>query len=351
MSSWGEPSSPGEGSAPRSQWTQPDAVDPLGAGQLIRRAWRLYRSTPRRFLLVAAGPELLRDLFSIPSLLLTFTLIQAMAGVLSDYFNAALAHPATYAAADSQALQAELRAQLQAVMVPRGDLALLAAIGNGVGGAIALVGASMIAAAALSVAAGRPISVTDAFRLVASRRALVAPIVAIGIGSIVVSLVPFALQSSGEFQAWAGATGSPRSILLGSLLGLIGVAVAVGTIILAVRWALLIPVVLVEGLGVGAGLQRAAQLTRGIRMRLFLAMAGTLLLYGLSVEIAAGAIGLALGLAAGSLTIGLVALLVVVVAGNLLWAPVLPALLVMAYRQRLQDADPAAAAEPGSAST
>jgi hypothetical protein len=350
VSGWGEPPAAEEDPAPRSHWTRPETVDPLSARQLIRRAWRLYRSTPRRFLLVASGPELLRDLFAIPSFVLTGTLVQAMAGVLGDYFDEAIAHPGAYAGANSQAIQAELRAQLQAVMVPNGDLSFLAAVGSGIGAAIALVGASMVAAAALSTTAGRPISVAQTFRLVASRRGLVGPIVAIGIGWVVVSLLPLVVQSSGEFQSWAGTAGSPRSVLVGSLLSLLGVLVAVGAVILAVRWALFIPVVLVEGLGVGAGLRRAAQLSHGIRMRLFLAIAATFLLYGLSVEITAGAFGLALGLAAGSLTIGLVALLVAVIVGNLLWAPVLPALLVLAYRQRAQDAPFAPADEPGPAS-
>jgi hypothetical protein len=334
VSGWGEPPSNDEGQAPRSQWERPPEVETPGPGQLIRGAWQLYRANPRRFLAVAIVPELIRDLVAIPALAQLFFLLQGMVDVFSDYFSDVLANPERYQDADPSATQAALQEQIRAVLAAHDDLATMAAVVNGVGGAIALVGACMLVSAALAFADGRSVSPAAAFRQVAGRSGLVKPIVAIGVGWVAVSLLPLSLQSSVEFQAWAGTTGSPRSILLGSLLSVLALVVAVGAVFLAIRWALFIPAVLVEGLGVGKGLVRAAHLTRGIRIRLFLATAGIFILNGVSVGIAAVATGLAIWITSREPALGIATFLAVDLVGNLLWAPLGPAMLVVAYRER-----------------
>ncbi len=348
MSGWERPTPPPpDGPAPLSYWSHQEA-DPLGPGRLVRRGWRLYRSAPRRFVLVAAITGSLQSLLALPALASTVALAQGLFDVMADYFGRVMANPEAYRYADQAAIQADLEARIRAVLVPTNDLAALTAAGAGLGGAVGLIGTAALTATALSVAAGRPIPVAFAFRLVAARAGLVKPIVALGIGWATVSWVSVALQTSPDVQAWAGATGSPRSVLIGSLAGGLALVVFVGIVVLAVRWALLVPAVLVEALGVGPGLARAAQLTRGIRIRLGLAMAGILLLEGLVVGIAAAVSGFAVGLSARSFGVGVVVYLAVGLVGNVLWAPWLPAMLGVAYRERAHATEPPEGPDPRS---
>jgi hypothetical protein len=189
-------------------------------------------------------------------------------------------------------------------------------------------------------ASDRPISIGAVFRRVAACAALVKPIVAIGIGWSVVSWLPLFLQASTGFQTWAGSPGSPRSVLLGSLVAILGLVVGVAVIVLAVRWALYIPAVLSEELGVGEGLARAARLTSGIRVRLGLAIAGIVILQALSIGLVAASIGIVAGIAARSLATGFWTYTIATLIGQLLWAPFVPAMLVLAYRERATSPEP-----------
>ena len=76
-----------------------------------------------------------------------------MFDVMATYIGRIAANPEAAAAADQQAFQAELQAQLQAMMIPQADLAPVTAIGAGVAVAVGLIGAAAITAMALSVAA------------------------------------------------------------------------------------------------------------------------------------------------------------------------------------------------------
>jgi len=335
VSGWQEPSEPGQ-SPRRTFWKRADESDPLRPGQLVRRAWRLYRSTPRRFLAVAVGPELIRDLLAIPSLVVAVGFVEAFAKVFGEYWAAAMADPVGYQA-DPTVLQNEFEAELLAIVVPTPDLAAVSAVTGALGLAVGLIGTSVLTAAALAAAAGHPISIGAVFRLVAARGALVKPIIALALGSLAVSGVPQLLQTSSEFQAWSGEPGSPRSVLLASLFSVFAVVVFVLVVVLAVRWALYIPAVIAESLGIGPGLDRAARLSRGIRIRLGLAMVGILLLHGLSVGIVSVVIGFVVGISAGSVGVGFAAYLGTALLGNLLWAPILPAMLTVAYGTRASE--------------
>lgn len=333
MSGW-EPPPPGSDGAPRrSHWTQASEGDPLGPGQLIRRALRLYRANPRPFVLVAAGPEVARALLAIPSLTITLGFVERVVRLFGDYLAAAAADPEAYRA-NPGALQAEFEAQLRAILVPQPDVATMSVVAGAAGVVVGLVGTCVLTAAALRVAAGRPVSLGGVFRLVAARSGLIWPIVAIGLGWLAVTWVPLLLQGSPEFQAWAGEPGSPRSVLLASLLSTLAVVVFVFVVVLAVRWALYIPAVVAESLGIGRGLERAARLSRGIRIRLGLAMIGVLLLRALSVGFTALFVGVIVGISAGSVAIGFAAYLATSLVAELLWAPVMPAMLSAAYQSR-----------------
>jgi hypothetical protein len=108
--------------------------------------------------------------------------------------------------------------------------------------------------------------------------------------------------------------------------------VSVFVVVLAVRWALYIPAIVAESLGIGRGLERAAQLSRGIRIRLGLAMIAVLLMRGLSVGLTGLFVGVAVGISAESVGMGFAAYLATSLLGDLLWAPVMPAMLATAYR-------------------
>jgi hypothetical protein len=262
-----------------------------------------------------------------------------MAGVFGWYIDRVMANPND---ADSLALQAEFQEELefalQAALVPTTDAAAVMAVAGALALGVGLIGTAAVSAAALIAADGHRIDPLGSFRLVFARGSLVKPIVALVLASVVASLVPLMLQTSSDFQTWAGEPGSPRSVLLGSLLSVAALVLAIGVVILAVRWALYIPAVLVQRLGVGRGLARAAGLSRGIRGRIFVAMAGLLLIQTLTIALVAVVVGVSIGLAAESIAAGFAAYLAIGLVGSLFWAPVLPAMLTLAYRERAKSA-------------
>lgn len=327
-----EPAQPSSDAPPTSYWARSRDANGLGPGSLIRSGWRLYRSASRQFLLAAAIPGLIGVLLSLPSLVFGAAVMQAMFDALADFLVRVAADPQAYRYADSQAFQAELQARIQVAIAPQADLAAYSALGGGVAIAVGLIGTSVLTAAALAATAGQPISVGRAFRLVAARGGLLKPIAAIAIGWAAFSLVALSLQTATGFQAWAGAPGSARSVLIGSLAAVTSLVVAIGAVVLAVRWVLYIPTILVEGLGIGPGIGRATQLARGIQMRLALAITGVLILEAVSVGIVAAIIAFAVGISAGSVLVGFATYVGVTFIGNLLWAPLLPAMLALAYR-------------------
>jgi hypothetical protein len=287
---------------------------------------------------VAAAPVLIQVLLTLPSLLLAFDFVRIMFDVLGDYLARVAANPEAYRNADSSVFQAELEAQLRTVLVPNSNTLVWSALAGGLAMIVGLVGTAALTATALATASGRPIPAAFAFRLVAARAGLVKPILALGVGYVIVSWFPLLLQTSAEFQAWTGVPGSPRSTLIASLLSVLALVVVVAIIVLAVRWALFIPAVLVEALGVGPGLARAAQLSHGIRGRLTLAMVGAIMLVAIVVGVVAVAVGVAVGLAASSVELGFVAYVTAGLIGNAFGAPLLPAMFALAYRERTKDA-------------
>ena len=65
-------------------------------------------------------------------------------------------------------------------------------------------------------------------------------------------------------------------------------------------------------------------------MRLALAITGVLILEAVSVGIVAAIIAFAVGISAGSVLVGFATYVGVTLIGNLLWAPLLPAMLTLA---------------------
>jgi hypothetical protein len=101
----------------------------------------------------------------------------------------------------------------------------------------------------------------------------------------------------------------------------------------AIRWSLAIPAMLAEGIGVRAGLRRSSELTQGMRLRLF----GAALLVGVAflvLEIIGLVIALIMGFAAESIAVGVATGAVLLLALIVALAPLVPAITVVAYRDR-----------------
>ena len=333
MSGWQQPT-PRDGASADSPWAEASEADPLGTRQLIRRGFRVYRSSAWHYLRVAAIPEAIRNLLALPGLLVTGVLLERVVGVIADFWGRVAANPEAYQGADSVALQADLQTRLQAVIGPPTGMTAVSAIAGGLAVSAGLIGCAAVTAAALAAATSRPMSVAGAFRAVAARAGLVRSIIAIGIAWAAVSLVAVLSAGSAELRAWAGAPGSPRLVLIDSLLGILVMFIAIGVVVLAVRMAMGLPAILAESLGLGAGIARGIDLGRGIQVRLGQALAGILVLHAISVGVISIAVGFAVGLTVVSASVGVAAYLVATLIGNLLWAPVIPAVLAYAYRER-----------------
>jgi hypothetical protein len=139
-------------------------------------------------------------------------------------------------------------------------------------------------------------------------------------------------------------------VLIETLVAVAVLIVAIGALVLAVRWALYVPAVLAEGLGIASGVARATELGRGIRVRLSLAAVGVLILELLSVGAVAAIVAVVVGLSAGSAVVGIATYLGVTLIGNVLWAPFLPAMLALAYREMARTRAAAPSAVPGGSS-
>jgi len=282
----------------------------------MRGAWRLYRSAGRPLLLVAAVPELIQALLSLPSIAIAVIGVQGLLRVFGDF-------------ARFRTDPVGLQADLQAAVRPPTDLLVIAGLTGGISIAFLVIGWGAVTAAALAASEGRSVGVASAFRVVLARRAgIVLPALAVG---IVWALVTAA-------QAFAAPTGrvvmtTSQSALYALFAVLISV-VSIGAFVLAIVWSLALPAILAEGLGLRRGLARGAALTRGIRLRLGLAFIAVGLLQGLSTGIVAGLTALIGGVVARSVEVGVVVYFAAVLIGGVLWLPFLPALLTVAYRDR-----------------
>jgi hypothetical protein len=317
VSGWAAPpSSAGPPGAPVA-WAAPDETPGLGTSDLLRGAWHLYGSASRRLLTVAAIPELVRAILTVPSLILATLGFRAMSLVMSDtsqFFT------------NPRAFQAEF----QAATRPSQELAAVAGLCGGLTLAVVAVSWAVLTAAGLEVAAGRSFTVEGMFRAVAARRTgIIAPAVVVAVVYAWLGLASGLLQptSTGVMSASQVALYGAFALLLGGL--------TIAAFILAIYWSLALPAILAERLGLRAGLVRGARLTRGIRIRLGLALIAASLLAAVTVGAVAAAIAIVSGIAAASVDVGIAGYLLVTLVGAFLWAPFIPCLLTVAYRDRV----------------
>jgi len=298
-------------------WAAPEETPGLGTSDLLRGAWHLYGSAAGRLLTVAVIPEAVRAILTLPSLLTAMLGFRAMALVMSDMSRFET---------NPEAFQAEIRAATR--MSP--ELAVVVGLCGGLTFFVIAIGWSALTAAALEVAAGRSFRVEAMFQAVAARRTgILVPAVVVGIVWALLGLASGLLQPTST-----GVMSASQAALL-SLFAVLVLALTIAGFALAVYWSLGLPAILAERLGLRDGLARGARLTKGIRMRLGLAILAASLLAAITVGVVAGLIAVVGGLAAGSLDVGIGGYLLVSLVGAFLWAPFIPSLLAVAYQDRI----------------
>lgn len=317
MSSWVTPATPG----PIVGWEVPSEPQGLGVRESIGAGWRVLRAHIGTLAATAALPEIVRNLMVIPSLLIIARAWDATIQLFRDI------NPSTYI--DDQVA---LQQRLQEAFRPPAELAVLSGVAGGLSIMVGILGLSVVTAATLSAVDGRRPSVAGSYRAVtAHARALIVPAVIVGVAWIAVG-TPLTL-TQGSFSA-SGAAALRAQTAVAAVAGLVGLVVTVVVIVLAVRWSLAIPAILAEDLTLRRGLSRSAELTAGIRVRIFV----ILLVLGIAVGFVLGAISLitaiVLGVATFSLAGGIAGYLVVTTIGGFVWLPWVAAVLSHLYRLR-----------------
>lgn len=180
-------------------------------------------------------------------------------------------------------------------------------------------------------------SIRGSLRVVRGRwMPLAIPMVVLGLGFAAASglqAIWLARFSALDPQNPAGFADARSAFGVAPLFAILVPAIEIAVIYLVVRWAVAIPALFVEGLGLRSALRRSSELTRGRRLSiaLFLAMLGVVvgLLGWLVIYLPAFAVGALLGFDS---PVGLAAASIVAIAGLLLTAPFLPIALAILYR-------------------
>jgi hypothetical protein len=317
---WPAPASSG----PVWQWAPPEEPRGPTVGGLIRGAIRLYRQAFSSLCALALIQQAIQLVLWIPSLLIA---TRAFNGMI-DLFQSTT-FPRTDSYDDVTAFQEQFQAQMQAALNPDPGLAALSAVASGVGVPVGLIFLALFTAVGLATNDGRSDSVSAAMRAVSSRlMSFLIPGVLLGLGVVILSL-PYGFNQT----AFSGLGRTSEGARLGLLLSLLSFIIVIVVIYFAIRWSLAIPAMLAEGIGVRAGLRRSSELTQGMRLRLF----GAALLVGVAflvLEIIGLVIALIMGFAAESIAVGVATGAVLLLALIVALAPLVPAITVVAYRDR-----------------
>ena len=263
------PSAPVPGPGPLVGWVAPDEPSGLGVGEIIRAGWRLTTANFARLAAITAVP-----VFLVQVLLLPFW--WGFGRVYERMFT-------FYASADWQRYADDpegLRRDLQAVMQQPNEIAAFAVVAGGVAFVIGILGAAALAAATLDAADGRRPTMASAYGAVARRvRPIVVPALVLGLGYIVV-LAPISMNSG----SFASADLGPGRSGLTALLSLAVLILEIAAFYLAIRWAPYFQVVIAEDAGVRDALRRSSAVTRGVRLRLALALIAVSIVGGPAVR-------------------------------------------------------------------
>lgn len=318
MTGWATPPAPG----PIVGWELPSEPAGLGVRDSIRAGWRVLRSNVGPLAGTAALPEIVRNLLVIPSLLVVARAWEAMVAIFRDL------DLRTYEPNDQLAMQQRLQQAFQ----PPTDLAILSGVASGLSIGVALVGLSLVTAATLAAVDGRRPSIAAAYRSVAAHAgALILPAVILGVAWVIVG-TPLTL-SQGTFPTSDPAAFRTQAALA-AVLGLAGLILTIATIVFAVRWSLAIPAILAEDLTLRRGLSRSAELTAGIRLRIFVILLVLGITFGIVFGVTSLITAVIVGLVTFSLYGGIAGYLVASTVGGFVWLPLVAAVLSHVYRSR-----------------
>jgi hypothetical protein len=197
---------------------------------------------------------------------------------------------------------------------------------------VALVGFSAVTAGTLAIVDGRRPSVGGAYRAVAARAgALIVPALLLGVCWALVGT----LLTLNQGTIPSSDTDSLRArTALSAVLGLVGLILTVAVVVLAVRWSLAIPAILAEDLTLRRGLSRSAELTSGIRVRIFAIFVVIAIVVGFVVSAFAFVTAFIVGIATISFAGGVAGYLVVTTIAGLFWLPLVAAVLSYVFRMR-----------------
>jgi hypothetical protein len=319
VSGWTQPQ--GGTAGPIVGWETPVEPEGLGVRESLSAGWRLMRAHIGSLAAIAVIPEVLRNLLLLPMWLLYWDLFAAQIRFFADLDWSRYV-------TDPEGVQRELEAIFRVPL----EQALASAIGGGLSITVWLIGIGAVTAGTLAAAERRRPSVQDAWRTVTAHPgSLLAPAVMLGLAWGVLSL-PLTL-SQGMMS-----TGSmnPVGALLGTLAGLVTLAVGVGVLVLIVRWAVVYQVILGEDLGLAAALRRSAQLTAGVRTKIGLALIALGFVAGLVVSMLAFAVGFVAWLVTSSSELTIVSFVGALIVGGLVYVPWATAIVTHIYRQRIE---------------
>lgn len=309
--------------APRwGSWTPPPDERTITVGGVLGDAWRTYRRAFGPLLLIGTVIGLLTILLSLPTQVYTIRTYDALLRLIVD----AVQTQENHTGITDPVL---LRTQIEAIVNMPLSTAITLAIAGGAATGLGILGSCVLTAAALTARAGRRVSPAAAVITVLARgSALVLPAVLLAVGSATVTL---AVQlSSGTLQD-SDFTSSGGTSTAQNVLTVAAILVALGIFYLSVRWGLAIAAILVEDVGLRAGLRRSSELTRGHRLRLAAIVIIVALLQALTVTLPAVVVGVVVGMGTASVSSGIVAFALTGVVGSALWAPISSAVAAVAY--------------------
>jgi hypothetical protein len=332
MNGWSGP--PSSGGDPRTPpvvgWDAP-SDEGLAVGGTMSAGWALTRAHLGDLAAVAAIPIGLWTLTLLPLWVATTQVFDAWVRFFTET-------DFSQYAGDPEAL----RRDMDAIFRPATGLSAVAGLSAGLGVAIAIVGAAAVAQATLDAARGRDITIGRSFGAVADHAAaIVGPAIALGAAYVLV-FVPFGL-SQGSVTTGAGTPAT--SIVYLGLSVLIWVVFA-AVIYFAVRWAVVLQVILAEDRGLAPALTRSSALSQGVRIRIAVVLLAATFVVGLALSIPTWIAAIVGWLVTGSVAVGMGVYLLGIAIGGLVGMPFIVAVLTVIYDRRVAAVDAAAAPDP-----
>jgi hypothetical protein len=335
MNGWSGPSS--SGGDPRTPpvvgWAAP-SDEGLAVGGTMSAGWVLTRAHLGDLAAVAAIPIGLWTLTLLPFWVTMTQLFDAWVRFFSET-------DFRQYAGDPDAL----RRDMDAIFRPATNLSLVAGLSAALGVVIVIVGAAAVAQATLDATRGRDITLGHAFGAVADHAgAIVGPAIALGAAYLLV-FVPFGL-SQGSATTGAG-TAAISIVYLG--LTVLSWIVLAAVVYFAVRWAVVLQVILAEDRGLVPALTRSGTLSQGVRVRIAVVLVAAGFLVGLALSIPIWIAAIVGWLVTGSVGVGMGVYLLGLAFGGLVGLPFLMAMLTVIYGRRVAAVDGAAPAGPDPA--